>query len=334
MIEHARPPRVLDALARRRDRGARLALADHRPDRGERVLEPPLERDVDQAERIGRRADDRGGLELGDRSQAFAALQAAERQRERADVLDARRGRPELEVGAERERQRHAIRRGDARLAQDQRKAAPLGEPVLGRLQDAQTVPHGPARQVQVRVVLERERQVRAVRRRGRLVGQQLVLGGERERAQIVERANPRTEKARALERVGLRTRSSNSSSVASCAGRRLSRSADWGFRAAGATDARPAAGPWSRRRLTAAVHAGLAAGAPAPAQRRHDLGGVELHALDRAVVGHVADAHERDDLAEAELVHEGLEALADGVGAADHGHAVVEEQAPRRSSR
>jgi hypothetical protein len=42
--------------------------------------------------------------------------------------------------------------------------------------------------------------------------------------------------------------------------------------------------------------------------------------------MGHVADAHEADDLAEAELVDERLEALADGVGAADHSHAVVDD--------
>jgi hypothetical protein len=57
---------------------------------------------------------------------------------------------------------------------------------------------------MQVGVALEREGQVGAIGRRRRLVRQQLVLGGERQRAQIVERPDSRAREPRALERVGL----------------------------------------------------------------------------------------------------------------------------------
>jgi hypothetical protein len=56
---------------------------------------------------------------------------------------------------------------------------------------------------VQVGVVLQLEGQVGAVGRRGGLVGQQLVLGRERQRPQVLERPDARAVQARALEGVG-----------------------------------------------------------------------------------------------------------------------------------
>ena len=168
-----------------------------------------LERDVDQSEGVGRGADDRGRLELGDRPQTIAALQAAERQRQRADVLDAGGRRPELQVGAERERQRHTVLRGDPRRREHAGEAAPRRLPVLpttllGRLQHAQLLADRPARQVQVGVGVQREGQVRAVGRRGGLVAQQFVLGRERQLAQILHGVDAGAAKPCPLERVGL----------------------------------------------------------------------------------------------------------------------------------
>jgi hypothetical protein len=55
-----------------------------------------------------------------------------------------------------------------------------------------------------MRVLVNRERQVGAVRRRACLVGEELLFRGERKRAQIVKRTDRTIGKARTLEGVRL----------------------------------------------------------------------------------------------------------------------------------
>jgi hypothetical protein len=55
-----------------------------------------------------------------------------------------------------------------------------------------------------MRVAVEREGQVGPVRGVGRLIGKQLVLDGEGQGAQLLERSDTRAAEALALERVGL----------------------------------------------------------------------------------------------------------------------------------
>src|SRR3954447_13298026 len=205
VVEAARAPADLDLAPHRRDRPAGLAGAHDALDGAERLAEVVLLGDAREVDGVRRRAEQRRGAVVADRLQALQRVHAAERDHHRADVLRALVGGPELDVGAERVGERDAVVGADAGGAEHDPDVAPPPRPVLRRVEDAQGRAARAARLVQVRVVLEREGQVRPERRVGRLVGDEVVLRGERQRRDRVE-AVERDEAAQALalERVRL----------------------------------------------------------------------------------------------------------------------------------
>ena len=123
------PPRCAPAPRAAR-RPARRCRARARPSRAQ--IQPLLDGHLEQPQRVGRRAPDRGRPHLVDRLQALGRAHPAERDRHRADLLEARLGGPELHVRAERVGQRDPVPGPHAGDRQRVREALAPPAPVLG----------------------------------------------------------------------------------------------------------------------------------------------------------------------------------------------------------
>ena len=168
------------------------------------MFEILLDRDLEQAQRVGRRAHQRRGPDLGDGLQALHRGHPAQRDDHRREGLQALPGRPELHVRAEREGERAAIARLQAGGREGPLEGGAPPRPVLGRVEDAQRAPGGAARLVHVDVALDRERQVGAERWVVALVGDELALGQRRQGGQEVRIRRVHLRQPGALERVVL----------------------------------------------------------------------------------------------------------------------------------
>ena len=115
MVDHARAPGLLDALARRRDAAARLARHDQHAHRALAQRDALGRRDLGEVQRVGRRAADDGRADAREQRQPQRARHAAARHAERADLRAGVEGRPEAEEGPERERKEDAVARAHAR---------------------------------------------------------------------------------------------------------------------------------------------------------------------------------------------------------------------------
>jgi len=132
VVEHACTPGALDPFAAPPESRRRLALQITALT-DVNASSSPLERDVDQPERVGRVQTI--AVARTRRSRAGArALQPAERQRERADILDARRRGPELEEAPNGRANATRSAEVDAASLRPARSSA-AGPPVLRRLE-------------------------------------------------------------------------------------------------------------------------------------------------------------------------------------------------------
>ena len=216
----ARPTGSRSAPARPASR--RPARRCRRPlDRRERLAQALLHRHLGEMERVARRAQQRGRAVLAHRLESLDGLHAAERDHERPRLLRALVGRPELDVGAERVGERDAVARPDARPRRARARAGGATRPSRPACRACAAWRRSAARLVQVRVAVEREAQVRPERRGRRLVGEQVLLGRQRQAREVVPAAHSTSPSRRAWNALPSRTCASRPRAGRAAPGRR-----------------------------------------------------------------------------------------------------------------
>ena len=158
MVERARAPSILDAGAHRGDPGPRFAGVHGDPQGQLREVDSALAGDLDEVERVGRRADQHRHTEGFHPGQAGGRILTATGNRQRAERARTFEARPEPDEEAERERNEDTVGRPDARAPQHEAPAAGPPLPRLLGVEPPERRPARPRRLVDADVALQRVR--------------------------------------------------------------------------------------------------------------------------------------------------------------------------------
>ena len=181
MVEDARAPKALDLLTRGRDASSRFAGNNDQPHRGLRQFELVLPGHLCQAQGIGRRTEQHGYLVVQEKVQTRHAAHPAPRQ---AEIALSGRGverSPEAKERSKRERKEQPVAWTQPDDSEDLLPAVQNPIPAFGAIQPVERPGVGTRSLMQSAVPGQGISQYLAIRRRIRLIRQELSLGGKRQ---------------------------------------------------------------------------------------------------------------------------------------------------------